>query len=73
MAKPEERIYDGLAQVAHAIRRSTALTVAMQTVDEDATIEQMLDRADELAVWLRGTAEEAPAKVSKPLGEPFNP
>ena len=68
MAKPEQVVYDGLAQVAHAIRRSTALTVAMQILPADATVDDLKEQADELAEWIRGSATQSTSK-QVPLGE----
>jgi hypothetical protein len=58
-------IRDGLANVAHAIRRSTALYVAAITTPADSTPHDVLANAALYAQWLRGSAEDRPAR---PLG-----
>lgn len=85
MAKPspeEAYAYDGLANLANSIRRSTALTVAMNMTPpppEDATPHdlhlakmEMLDLADEMVVWLRGKvgAAEDQAPEEPPSADP---
>lgn len=75
-AKPERVIYDGLAQVAHAIRRSAALYVAMNILPPDSTVEDLKYQADELAQWIGGSAlsqQEEPEPRSAPLGEQWPP
>ncbi len=75
-AKPEKVIYDGLAQVAHAIRRSTALTVAMNLLPPEATIADLKGQADDLARWIGGSAlthAQEPQPSSAPLGETWPP
>lgn len=76
--KPEKVIYDGLAQVAHAIRRSTALTVAMNITDPGSTIDDLTDTADRLARWIGGAAQaqtedDEPGPSRGTLGEPWPP
>lgn len=67
--------YDGLSKVAHAIRRSTALTVAMNMTPPESSIDDMLDLADRLAAWLGGSAaqQEAESHPRQPLGEAWPP
>lgn len=61
MASPDaNKIDEGLSKVAHAIRRSTALTVAMNITPPESSIDEMLHTADRLAEWLRGSAEDRP-------------
>lgn len=75
MAKPEQVVYDGLAQVAHAIRRSAALYVAMSILPPEASVEDLKHRADDLARWIGGSAlahQDGPPKGG-PLGEPWPP
>lgn len=72
MARPERVVYDGLAQVAHAIRRSTALYVAMNVLPPEATFEQLKDQAEDFARWIRGSAgDDDPGRT--PLGEQWPP
>lgn len=75
MAKPEQVVYDGLAQVAHAIRRSTALYVAMSILPPDSTVDDLKEQADDLAQWIRGKAAEPEGEdqSSRPsLGIPWH-
>jgi hypothetical protein len=79
-SKDAERVYDGLAQVAHAIRRSTALTVAMHIMPPDATVLDLKVQAEDLASWIGGKAQQAeaeqaeePTPTRQPLGEPWPP
>lgn len=46
----------GLSQLAHAIRRSTALHTAMMVSPEGTTDTQLLARADLYSSWLAGAA-----------------
>lgn len=69
--KPEQVVYDGLSQVAHAIRRSTALTVAMNILPPESSVDDLKEMADDLAGWLRGSATEPTPTRREPLGEPF--
>lgn len=75
MARVEAEAYDGLSKVAHAIRRSSALTVAMQMTPPESSVEEMLELADRLAVWIGGDAarqeDETPAR--QPLGQSWPP
>lgn len=66
---------DGLANLAHALRRSTALYVAMTICPPTSSVDDMLRTADKLAIWIRGQAGAAHAQTQDvpPLGEPFNP
>jgi hypothetical protein len=70
MPKPEDVIYSGLAQVAHAIRRSTALYIGMNMTPANSTIEEMEANAEHWAAWLRGSAKEPESKA--PLGQSFS-
>lgn len=75
MASPDD-LGVGLSQVAHAIRRSTALYVAMMITDKDSSTADLLSTADELALWLRGSAGEVYAQSqvkSAPIGQPWPP
>lgn len=63
---PPNEIRDGLANVAHAIRRSTALYIAAITLPAESTQDELLERATAYAAWLRGTAGDSPR--SAPLG-----
>lgn len=72
MAKPEQVVYSGLAQVAHAIRRSMALYVAMSILPPDSTVEDLKEQANDLAGWIRGSAvDDSGPSGSTPLGEPW--
>lgn len=72
MPRPGEEAYDGLSQVAHAIRRSTALTVAMSILPQDATVEDLKEQAEDLARWIGGSAlQQAQEGQEKPPGEPL--
>ena len=74
MAKPEDKIYDGLAQVAHAIRRSSAMYVALSLLPPDASIEDLKEMTDDLSLHLRGKAGEKvdqPTPGQQPLGVPW--
>jgi hypothetical protein len=77
MPKPEERVYDGLAQVAHAIRRSTALNVATMIMPPETTVTDLLEQAEVLAKWIGGQAavavEQESGERPKPLGEQWPP
>jgi hypothetical protein len=79
-----EMIQAGLAQVAHAIRRSAALYVAAAFVcTPESTKDDLKREADDLAGWIGGKAqvldqqarqEEAERQASKqPLGQPWPP
>lgn len=50
--------YDGFAQIAHAIRRVGALHEAVSLTPPEGTIEDVLETAERLALWLRGSAED---------------
>lgn len=64
----------GLGKLAHAIRRSTSLYVAMSITPPEGTIDDLLANADRLATWTAGTAEATDAaRVSTPLGKSFPP
>jgi len=69
MASPDANaIRDGLANVAHSVRRSTALYVAMSITEPGSSIDEMLATADRLAEWIRGEAgaQEASRQPWKP-------
>lgn len=64
----------GLANLAHSLRRSTALYVAMNITPPEGTVEELLSTADRLAHWLRGSAEDAPSPGQSFLGvNPWDP
>lgn len=64
MASPDARaVQDGLANVSHAIRRSTALYLAFIGSPEGTTDEELFARAQTYSDWIRGNAE-------KPKGQP---
>lgn len=79
--QPEEREYaaEGLSSLAHAIRRSTAMYVAMQVTPPDSTLEDMFENFDRIAEKIGGKAvqreqemsEEEPQKRPS-LGIPFD-
>lgn len=76
MARPERDGYDGLAQVAHAIRRSAALYVAMSILPPDATVDDLKDQAEDLARWIGGRAMAAETQQPDSggsLGQPWPP
>ena len=61
---------EGLSNVAHAIRRATALHVAVSISPEGTTVEQLLVTADRLAVWiLGGSAASQAAPNDQFMGE----
>lgn len=53
---------EGLASVAHSIRRSAALYVAMSISEEGTTEAELLATADRLSLWILGRAG-APAST----------
>jgi hypothetical protein len=57
---------EGLANLAHALRRSTALYVAMQITPPESSVKVLLDNADVLAAWLNGRAGATPAAPTPP-------
>ena len=62
---------EGMANLAHAIRRSTALYVAMSITPPEASVDDMLATADRLATWVGGKAAAAhPAPVEPPPPTP---
>lgn len=74
---PESRaIEEGLAKIAHAIRRSNALQVAMSILPPDSTVEDLKRQAEELAGWIGGKAlarESLQEPAGAPLGQPWPP
>lgn len=73
---PEREAYEGLANLANAIRRSTALYVAAAYVcTPEDSIDTLEDTTNRLARLLGGRAEQAdqqpPEPGGKPLGEPW--
>lgn len=62
----------GLAQIAHAVRRSTALYVAAITLPESSSDETLLARADKLAAWVLGKAGVQEETPGQPLGMSFD-
>lgn len=78
MARPEERVYDGLSKLAHAIRRSMALYVAALTLPPESSDDDLKAQAEDLAQWIGGTAqaqEDQQQESSKtdPLGQSWPP
>lgn len=71
MPKPEQVVYDGLANVANAIRRSTAIYVAMNLLPPDSSMEDLKEMTEQVASIIRGTVHTEEAPKSTPLGEPF--
>ena len=77
-APPEREGYEGLANLANAIRRSTALYVAAAYVcgPEDST-DELEQVADRLARWLGGKTqhqeESQQGESGSPLGKPWPP
>lgn len=74
MALNEAKVIgDGLAKVAHAIRRTGAVYVAAMTLPENTSDEDLFTRADKIAKWIGGLAEvaEATRPPERPLGQPF--
>lgn len=66
MAKGDENVSaQGFSNLAHAIRRSTALYVAMTVTPPDSSIEDMLVNADVLAEWLRGKAGQQEEEMAE--------
>ena len=49
----------GLSNLAHSIRRSTALYVAMSITPPTSSVDDLLRTADRLAGWLAGRAGAA--------------
>lgn len=71
MAKGDENVSEtGLSNLAHAIRRSTALYVAMQITPPDSSVDDMLDNADRLAAWVGGRAAQREAEMEEKEGGP---
>lgn len=77
MAKGDENVSEtGLSNLAHAIRRSTAVYVAMSITPPESAIEDMLANADVIAAWIGGKAAQKEAEQTEepgkaPLGVPF--
>ena len=75
-SRDAEKVYEGLARVAHAIRRSAALYVAMQVLPPESTFEHLKDQAEDFARWIGGLAQEKaeePVDKPPPLGEQWPP
>lgn len=65
---------EGFSKLAHAIRRSTALHVAMQITPPEGTVEDLLATADRLAAWIGGKAAAGEhAEGPEPLGKAWPP
>lgn len=75
MANEQRAAEAGLSKLAHAIRRSTALHVAMNITPPESSVEDMLKTADRLARWIGGQAleGEASAEGATTLGQPWPP
>ena len=56
----------GLRDLAQAVRRHTALTVAMSITPADGTEQDLLATADRMMVWMEQDAPEAPQAPSFP-------
>lgn len=65
---------DGIASLAHAIRRGVALYVAAITSEAGTSTTDMLATADQYATWLLGKAgaAEEQRQPAPPLGVPFD-
>lgn len=61
---------EGLANLAHSLRRSTALYVAMSISPPTSSVDDLLRTADRLAGWLAGRAGAAAAAAAE-QGEQF--
>lgn len=74
-SQPGRESYEGLASLAHAIRRSTALYVAAAYVCEPSdSIDTLEQTADRLARWIGGQAAQQPSPDKPPpIGKPFPP
>lgn len=77
-----EAIAAGLAQVAHAIRRSTAINVATMISPEGTSRKDLEETADDLAAWIGGQAlvkaqqdrkEDEEHREARRLGKPWPP
>jgi hypothetical protein len=65
----------GLSNLAHAVRRSTAMYVAMQVTPPDSSLEEMFETFDRIAEKISGQAavrEAQPPESSQSLGVPFD-
>lgn len=76
MAKEDQIAVEGLRNLAHAIRRSTAAYIAMSVTEPGSSIEEMLENAETIATWIKGKAgqadeERASEPPREPLGIPF--
>lgn len=78
MAQPQSgpEIYEGLSQLAHAIRRSMAAYIAMNMTPEGSAVEDMLANGDKIAQWIGGEAlahdqERRAQPKPGPLGHRF--
>lgn len=73
MAQETKTAYEGLANLANSVRRSTALYVAMSITPAEGTVDDLLATADRLAEWLLGSAavqaERRPAPLGRSLDE----
>lgn len=77
MAGSDARVVaEGLSKVAHAIRRSTALYVAMSILPPESTIDDLKTQAEDLAGWIGGKAlvtESQQEEAGGPLGQAWPP
>lgn len=64
---------EGLKALAHAVRRSTALYVAMSILPPTSSVDDLLSTAETLASWVNGRAGAADdaREPEVPLGQPF--
>ncbi len=74
MAENPRVAAEGLANLAHAVRRSTALYVAMSITPPESSVDELLVTFERLASALRGNASSGPgtgttAAAAQP-GEP---
>lgn len=77
MASNDARIVaEGLSKVAHAIRRSMALYVAMNILPPESTVDDLKTQAEDLAGWIGGKALATEAQQDEaggPLGQAWPP
>ena len=70
MAENPQMAAAGLANLAHAVRRSTALYVAMSITPPESSVEDLLVTAERLAVWVNGRAGAAAPPAAPGYSEP---
>lgn len=76
MANEARIVAEGLSKVAHAIRRSTALYVAMSILPPESSIDDLKVQAEDLAQWIGGKAlasESQQEDGGGPLGQAWPP